>query len=88
MALEIARRGSFLIVVVIVVLLALPARKAIDGSTVLRGCVQDQNRLKPILNSWHPARRDFISRTFILYYWLSSGDLQFKILIREAVQEG
>jgi hypothetical protein len=25
---------------------------------------------------------------FILYYWLSSGDLQFKILIREAVQEG
>jgi hypothetical protein len=40
MALEIARRGSFLIVVVIVVLLALPARKAIDGSTVLRGCVQ------------------------------------------------
>jgi hypothetical protein len=46
------------------------------------------DRLKPIPDFWHPARRDFIGRTFILYYWLSSGDLQFKILIREAVQEG
>jgi hypothetical protein len=34
------------------------------------------------------ARHKFITLTFILYYWLSSGDLQFKILIREAVQEG
>jgi hypothetical protein len=28
------------------------------------------------------------SQTFISYYWLSSGDLRFKMLSREAVQKG
>lgn len=38
------------------------------------------------LGDGSPVRR--VGPAFILYYWLSSGDLQFKMLIREAVQEG
>jgi hypothetical protein len=67
------------------------------GRSLDRSEIQFSIGFQPVFYSCHRTEAaqilgirasTFIGRTFILYYLLSSGDLRFKILIREAVQEG